>query len=187
MLQVRQQPSISVHHHSQTPSSLLLSDYRMDPLRSGIRMDGQPQNMGRCYEHRQLSVQEPRHKNDPLRRRSLNRLWKPTLRFLTREIIAKTLSDSGISRSLTKGQWESSQVLLDHLGNTISSKGPQVNVSLSERRCRHLRRAVKRQLWIAAHNRCLVCSDLLRSFTGHSVSAKLAIPLTMFPIIDLKF
>jgi hypothetical protein len=42
--------------------------------------------------------------------------------FMAREIIALTLSESGISRSPTKGQWEPSQVLLDHLGNTISSK-----------------------------------------------------------------
>ena len=66
--------------------------------------------------------------------------------LMVREIIAKTLTDLGISRSPTKCQWEPSQVLLDHLVNTISSKGPQDNVSLPERRCHNLRRAAKHLL-----------------------------------------
>ena len=71
VLQARQQPSISVHRHSQSPSSLLLSDYRMEPLHSSFTMDGQPTNMDQCYERSQLCAQEPRYKNNPLCRRSL--------------------------------------------------------------------------------------------------------------------
>ena len=72
-----------------------------------------------------------------------------------------------------------------HLGNTISSKGSQGNVSLPERRCHNLHRASKHLLWLAANNKRLVCSDLLRAFTGQAVSAISAILLTMFHLRSL--
>jgi hypothetical protein len=43
--------------------------------------------------------------------------------FIVHEIISKTLEDAGITKSPTKGQWTPSQVLQDHLGNNIDSKG----------------------------------------------------------------
>ena len=53
--------------------------------------------------------------------------------FITREIIDKTLEDAGITKSPTKGQWTSSQVVQDHLGNNIDSKGAG-SLQLPERR-----------------------------------------------------
>ena len=53
--------------------------------------------------------------------------------FITREIINKTLEDAGITKSPTKGQWTSSQVVQDHLGNNIDSKGAG-SLQLPERR-----------------------------------------------------
>ncbi len=39
------------------------------------------------------------------------------------EIIVKTLEDTGINKSPMEGQWTPSQVLQDHLGTIIDSKG----------------------------------------------------------------
>ena len=98
MLQARQQPCTSVFRHPQTSTAILLPSDRMDPLRSCFRMDGQPKDLGRCHERDirtilyvdDLLVDSGNHQEA----------------FMGREIITKTLTDSGISRSPTKGHWE---------------------------------------------------------------------------------
>jgi hypothetical protein len=104
--------------------------------------------------------------------------------FLAREIIAKTLEDAGITKSPTKGQWNPSQVLHDHLGNIIDSKGAGC-LQLPERRCAMIRRAARHLLYQASTNRRLICSKDLQRFTGQAVSALSAIPLALFRLRSL--
>ena len=104
--------------------------------------------------------------------------------LLARDIISQTLEAAGITRSPTKGQWVPSQTMHDHLGTIISSIG-QGSLQLPERRCSHIRRAARHLLHLAATNRRLVCSTVLRKFCGIAVSSLSAIPLAMFHLRSL--
>ena len=117
--------------HKTAPSPLLLSSYRVVSLLAAASLDFKSGGLERSHQCRHLCSSAGIH----------TRLYLDLLAcsgteaeaFIIREIIDKTLEDAGITKSPTKGQWTSSQVVQDHLGNNIDSKGAG-SLQLPERR-----------------------------------------------------
>jgi hypothetical protein len=95
----------------------------------------------------------------------------------TRHIIEDTLLAAGIVRASLKDCFDTpTQTLSDHLGFIISSIGKGA-LRVPERRCFALCRQARALLFETAKNRRLVDSDLLRRFSGTSISCLPAVPL----------
>jgi hypothetical protein len=90
-------------------------------------------------------------------------------------IIEETFAASGLTRAPGKGQFEPTQVLIDHLGFRISSKGSGL-ITVPERRCYHLRGMARTLLCQSARGKRRVPSAELRKFSGTAVSCMEAVP-----------
>jgi hypothetical protein len=99
-------------------------------------------------------------------------------------IVEEIFLASGLTRAPSKGQWEPSQTLVDHLGYEICSIGKGL-ISLPERRCRHVRSLAKSLLCESARNKRRVPSDLLRRFTGTAISSCEAVSQARFRLRSL--
>jgi hypothetical protein len=98
-----------------------------------------------------------------------------------RQIIEDTLLATGIVRAPLKGCFDTpTQTLSDH----ISSIG-NGTLRVPERRCFALCRQARALLFEATKNRRLVESDLLRRFSGASISCFPAVPLTRFHLREV--
>ena len=151
-------PKIACHTISlvkATPSPLLLSSYRVVPLLTAARLDFKSEDLGRGHQRRQLCLEACRHSHAFVCRRPACCCGTEEESFTTREITTTTLEDVGITKSPTKDQWTPSQVLQDHLGNIIDSKGAG-SLQLPERRCAMIRRAARHLLYQASQNRRLI-------------------------------
>jgi hypothetical protein len=102
-----------------------------------------------------------------------------------RQIIEDTLLAAGIVRAPLKGCFDTpTQTLSDHLDFSISSIGKGA-LRVPERRCFALCRQAHALLFEAANNRRLVDSDLLRCFSGTTISCLPAVPLTRFHLREV--
>jgi len=89
--------------------------------------------------------------------------------------IEETFAASGLTWAPGKGQFEPMQVLVDHLGFRISSKGSGL-ITVPERRCYHLRGMARTLLCQSARGKRRVLSAKLRKFSGTAVSCMEAVP-----------
>jgi hypothetical protein len=97
-----------------------------------------------------------------------------------RQILEDALLAEGIVRAPLKVCFDTpTQTLPDHLGFSISSIGKGA-LRVPERRCFALCRQARALLFEAANNRRLVDSDLLRRFSGATISCLPAVPLASF-------
>jgi len=94
--------------------------------------------------------------------------------LVARDLVQQLFLQSGLTRALDKGAWEPSQVLEDHLGFRIDSRG-QGSIRLPERRCRDIRARAKDLLCRAARRARFVPSSLLQEFLGKTASTSPAI------------
>ena len=103
-----------------------------------------------------------------------------------RQIIEDTLLAAGIVRAPLKGCFDTpTQTLSDHLVFIISSIGKGA-LRVPERRCFSLRRQDRvLLLFETTKNRRLVDSNLLRRFTGASISCLSVVPLACFHLREI--
>ena len=94
--------------------------------------------------------------------------------LLARDLVQELFLRSGLTRAEEKGVWEPTQILPDHLGFSIDSRG-QGFLSLPERRCSQIRTLAKDLLCRAARHSRWVPTALLREFLGKTSSANPAI------------
>lgn len=95
-----------------------------------------------------------------------------------RQIVEEALFLSGLSRKPSKGQWEPSHCLHDHLGMTVDSITG--TISAPPRRCAAVSALARDVLCRAARHCRRVPSELLRRFTGTAVSLSLALRSARF-------
>ena len=95
-----------------------------------------------------------------------------------RQIVEEALHASGLQRKPSKGQWEPSQRLDDHLGMTIDSVAG--TFTAPPRRCAAVAALAKDVLCTAARNHRRVPSGLLRRFAGTGTSLSLALRSARF-------
>jgi hypothetical protein len=95
-----------------------------------------------------------------------------------RSIVEQALQASGLSRSPTKGQWEPSMVLHDHLGMTINSQTG--TFTAPARRCGAAASLAKDLLCASSRSCRRVPTKTLRKFAGTAVSMTLAIRSARF-------
>jgi hypothetical protein len=158
---VLNQPKIAcntINLDNPTPSPLLLSSYRVVPLLTTSRLDFKSEVLERSHQRSQLCFEVCGYSHAFVRRRPVRFLWYRNRSLHNpREIIVKTLEDDGITKSPMKDQWTPSQVLQDHLGTIIDSKGTD-SLQLPERLCVMIRRVVRHLLYQTSQNRHLIWS-----------------------------
>ncbi len=100
-----------------------------------------------------------------------------------RDFVEKTLAKAGLTRHTTKGQFEPSQVLVDHLGYEVNL--PLNLLRVPERRCAKIRSLAVALLGEARRNQRLVPTQLLRQFTGTACSTSRAVRPARFHLRSL--
>lgn len=95
-----------------------------------------------------------------------------------RAIIEQVFAASGLVRKLSKGQWEPSHVLEDHLGYRIDSAAGRI--SIPQRRCDAVRALAHQLLDQVSSRQRRVDSALLQRFAGTAVSTTLAVVSARF-------
>jgi len=90
-------------------------------------------------------------------------------------IIQETFASSSLTRAPGKDQFEPTQVLVNHLGIRISSKGSGL-ITVPERQCYHLRGMTRTLLCQSARDKRQIPSAELRKFSSTTVSCMDAVP-----------
>ena len=91
-----------------------------------------------------------------------------------RTVIEDTLQRAGLEKHATKGQWQPSQVLNDHLGYEVNV--PANALRIPERRCATIRRLAVALRCEAKRGQRFVPTRLLQQFTGTAQSTSKAVP-----------
>jgi hypothetical protein len=97
-----------------------------------------------------------------------------------RDFIEALLERSGFRKAPDKGVWEPTQILPDHLGYEIDTRGDHGLLRVPERRCRDISIAAKDLLCRAARNSRRVPTEDLRVFIGKAASVSHAVSLARF-------
>ena len=95
-----------------------------------------------------------------------------------RTVIEDTLQRAGLEKHATKGQWQPSQVLNDHLGYEVNV--PANALRIPERRCATIRRLAVALRCEAKRGQRFVPTRLLQQFTGTAQSTSKAVPRCQF-------
>ena len=95
-----------------------------------------------------------------------------------RTVIEDTLQRAGLEKHATKGQWQPSQVLTDHLGYEVNV--PANALRIPERRCATIRRLAIALRCEAKRGQRFVPTRLLQQFTGTAQSTSKAVPRCQF-------